>query len=53
MNIHRELGEDNSSNFSGLEKQKQVTKSIIKLKDDKNSVLTDQSKLLHMIKEYY
>ena len=37
----------------GLEKQRQVNKSINKLKDDKNSVITDQPKLLHMIKEYY
>ena len=53
MNIDRELGEDNSSNCVGLEKQRRANKSINKLKDDKNSVITDQSKLLHMIKEYY
>ena len=39
--------------FLGLEKQKQGQKSINKLKDDKNSVITDETKLLHMIKEYY
>jgi hypothetical protein len=48
-----ELGEKNNSYFLGLEKQRQVNKSINKLKDDKNSVITDQPKLLHMIKEYY
>ena len=48
-----ELGEKNNSYFLGLEKQRQVNKSINKLKDDKNSVITDETKLLHMIKEYY
>ena len=47
------LGEKNNSYFLGLEKQRLVKKSINKLKDDKNSEITDQSKLLHMIKEYY
>ena len=48
-----ELGEKNNSYFLGLEKQRQVKKSISKVKVDKNSVVTDQSKLLQMIKEYY
>lgn len=39
--------------FLGLEKQRQVKKSISKLKDDKHCVITDQSNLLHIIKEYY
>lgn len=39
--------------FLGLEKQRQVKKSISKLKDDKNCVITDQSRLLHINKEYY
>ena len=30
-----------------------MKKSINKLKDDNNSVIIDQSKLLHMIKKYY
>jgi hypothetical protein len=51
MDITR--GEKNNSNFLGLEKQRQVNKSINKVNDDKNSVISDQSKLLHMIKEYY
>jgi hypothetical protein len=48
-----ELGEKSNSYFLGLEKQRQVKKSINKVKDDTNSVITDQSKLLHMIKEYH
>jgi hypothetical protein len=43
--------EKNNSYFLGIEKQRQVQKSLSKVKDDKNSVITDQSKRIHMIKE--
>ena len=48
-----ELREKNNSYFLGLEKQRHVKKSINKVKNDKNSVIIDESKLLHMIKKYY
>ena len=43
----------NLTGHTYLEKKRQVNKSINKAKDDKNSVIKYQSKLLHLIKEYY
>ena len=48
-----ELGEKNNAYFLGLEKQRQVKKSINKLSDDNGNIITDQTDLLNKIKHYY
>ena len=48
-----EFGEKNNSYFLGLEKQRQVKKSINKLKGENGEILTDQSDILSNIREYY
>jgi HEPN domain-containing protein len=37
----------------GLEKQRQVTKSISKLLDENNKVIKEQGEILNIIKDYY
>ena len=48
-----ELGEKNNSYFLGLEKQRQVKKSISKLLDEHNKVIKEQGEILNTIKDYY
>jgi hypothetical protein len=48
-----ELGEQNNSYFLGLEKQRQVKKSISKLLDENNKVSKEQGEILYTIKDYY
>jgi hypothetical protein len=48
-----EYGEKNNSYFLGLEKQRQIKKSINKLIDENNEILTDQMHILSTIKSYY
>ena len=48
-----ELGEKNNSYFLGLEKQRQIKKSINKLTSGDGNILTDQGELLTNIKNYY
>jgi HEPN domain-containing protein len=47
------LGEKNNSYFLGLEKQRQVKKSISKLLDENNKVIKEQREILNAIKDYY
>jgi hypothetical protein len=47
------LGEKNNSYFLGLEKQRQVRKSISKLLDENNKVIKEQGEILNTIKDYY
>jgi hypothetical protein len=46
------LGEKNNSYFLGLEKQRQVKKSISKLLDENNKVIKEQGEILNTIKDY-
>ena len=48
-----EYGENNNSYFLGLEKQRQIKKSINKLIDENNEKITDQMHILSTIKSYY
>ena len=48
-----EYGEKNNSYFLGLEKQRQIKKSINKLIDENNEIITDQMHILSTIKSYY
>ena len=48
-----EYGGKNNSYFLGLEKQRQIKKSINKLIDENNEILTDQMHILSTIKSYY
>ena len=48
-----EYGEKNNSYFLGLEKQRQIKKSINKLIDENNEKITDQMHILSTIKSYY
>ena len=48
-----EYGEKNNSYFLGLEKQRQIKKSINKLIDENNENITDQMHILSPIKSYY
>jgi hypothetical protein len=48
-----ELGEKHNSYFLGLEKQRQVKKSISKLLDENNKVIKEQWEILNTIKDYY
>ena len=48
-----EFGEKNNSYFLGLEKKRQVKKSISKLMGDNGEIISDQEKLLNKIKDYY
>ena len=48
-----ELGEKNNSYFLGLEKKRQVKKSINKIKNENNDIATKQSEILEIIKTYY
>ena len=48
-----EKGEKNTAYFLGLEKNKQTKKTIIKLKDDQGNIVTDQSKILQIEKDFY
>jgi hypothetical protein len=41
------LGEKNNSYFLGLEKQRQVKKSISKLLDENNKVIKEQGEILN------
>jgi hypothetical protein len=45
------LGEKNNSYFLGLEKQRQVRKSISKLLDENNKVIKEQGEILNTIKK--
>jgi hypothetical protein len=47
------LGEKNDSYFLGLEKQRQVKKSISKLLDENSKVIKEQGEILNTIKNYY
>jgi hypothetical protein len=47
------LGEKNNSYFLGLEKQRQVKKSISKLLDENKKVIKEQGEILNTIKDYY
>jgi hypothetical protein len=42
-----------NSYFLGLEKQRQVRKSISKLLDENNKVIKEQGEILNTIKDYY
>jgi hypothetical protein len=46
-------GEKNNSYFLGLEKKRQVKKSINKIKNENNDIATKQSEILEIIKTYY
>ena len=48
-----ELGEKNNSYFLGLEKQRQIKKSITKLKIENETITTNQNEILYQIKQYY
>ena len=48
-----EYGGGNNSYFLGLEKQRQIKKSINKLIDENNEKITDQMHILSTIKSYY
>lgn len=48
-----EFGEKNNSYFLGLEKQRQIKKSINELIDENNEKITDQMHILDAIKSYY
>ena len=48
-----ELGEKNNSYFLGLEKQRQIKKSINKLYGENQEILENQCDLLSKIKKYY
>jgi hypothetical protein len=48
-----EYREKNNSYFLGLEKQRQIKKSINKLIDESNEIITDQMHTLSTIKSYY
>ena len=48
-----EYGEKNNSYFLGLEKQRQIKKSINKLIDENNEIKTDQMHILSTIKSHY
>jgi hypothetical protein len=48
-----ELGEKNNSYFLGLEKKRQVKKSINKMKNENNDIATKQGEILEIIKTYY
>ena len=43
----------NNSYVLGLEKQRQIKKSINKLIDENNEIITDQMHILSTIKSYY
>ena len=47
-----ELGEKNNSYFLGLEKKRQIKKSINKLRHN-NEIITEQNEILNIIKDYY
>ena len=47
------MGEKNNSYFLGLEKQRQVNKSISKLLDENSKVIKEQEEILNTIKDYY
>ncbi|KAK3095229.1 hypothetical protein FSP39_011892 [Pinctada imbricata] len=48
-----EEGEKNTSYFLSLEKQRQLKKSITKLKDENGIETTDQDKILNLQKQFY
>ena len=48
-----ECAENNNSIFLGLEKQRQIKKSINKLIDENNEKITDQMHIPNPIKSYY
>ena len=48
-----EYGGKNNSYFLDLEKQRQIKKSINKLIDENNEIITDQMHILSTIKSYY
>lgn len=48
-----ELGEKNNSYFLGLEKKRQINKTITKLKNESGEIITDQSDLLKLQKDFY
>ena len=48
-----ELGEKNNSYLLGLEKQRQVKKSMNKLLDENNKVIKEQGEIFNTIKGYY
>ena len=48
-----EFGGKNNSYFLGLEKQRQIKKSINELIDENNEKITDQMHILSAIKSYY
>ena len=48
-----EFGAKNNSYFLGLEKQRQIKKSINELIDENNEKITDQIYIISAIKSYY
>ena len=48
-----EEGEKNTKFFLGLEKSRQIKKNILALRNDENTVVTNQSEILKMEKIYY
>ena len=48
-----EFGEKNNSYFLGLEKKRQIKKSINKIVDKEGNIINDQSEILKNIKSYY
>jgi hypothetical protein len=48
-----EFGEKNIGYFLGLEKKRQIKKSITKLLDDEGNMITNQRNILDKIKYYY
>jgi hypothetical protein len=48
-----EFGEKNNGYFLGLEKKRQIKKSITKLLDDEGNMITNQRDILDKIKYYY
>ena len=48
-----EFGEKNNAYFLGLEKKRQIKKSITKLLDDEGNIITNQRDILDKMKYYY
>ena len=48
-----EFGEKNNAYFLGLEKKRQIKKSITNLLDDEGNIITNQRDILEKIKYYY
>ena len=48
-----EQGEKNNAYFLGLEKSRQTKKTILKLKDEKGNIVTDQEQIIKIERSFY